>query len=141
MLALARERRSRLALARRARNLGMVVICDRFPQSQVLGFNDGPRLGGWRDDASPILRALAQRELTSYRAAASSPPDLVLKLHVAAEIAVRRKPEMTQEWIAERAEAIRGLRFPPATRVMDIDANQPLEQVLLQVKRAIWEHL
>lgn len=140
-LALARERRDRLVQARRARNLGMVVICDRFPQSQVLGFNDGPRLGGWREHSSPILRTLAQRELATYRATAWCPPDLVLKLYVAADVAARRKPEMAPEWIARRAEAIRGLRFPPATRVVDIDANQPLEQVLLQVKRAIWEHL
>jgi hypothetical protein len=141
MLALARERRSGLARAQRARNLGMVVICDRFPQNQVLGFNDSPRLGSWREHSSSILRALAQREQAAYRAAASCPPDLVLKLHVATDVAVERKPEMAREWIAQRAEAIRDLRFPPATRVVDIDANPSLDQVLLQVKQAIWDHL
>lgn len=140
-LALARERRDGMALGQRARNLGMVVICDRLPQTQVFGFNDGPRLGAWQEDSSPILRALARYELSTYRTAVGCPPDLVFRLQVASDVAARRKPEMAPEWIAQRAEAIRGLRFPRDTQVVDIDANQPLEQVLLQVKRTIWEHL
>ena len=141
MLALARERRGGLACAQQARNLGMVVICDRFPQTQVLGFNDSPRLGSWREHSSSILRTLAQREQDAYQAVASCPPDLVVKLHVATEIAVQRKPEMAREWVVQRAEAIRDLQFPPATRVVTIDANPPLDEVLLQVKRVIWDHL
>ena len=39
-LSIARERRARLRRARRARDLGMIVLSDRFPQSQQAGFND-----------------------------------------------------------------------------------------------------
>lgn len=140
-LVVARERRNRLAQARRARNLGMVVICDRFPQCQLLGFNDGPRLSGWQHHPSPILRTVANSEMATYRATEWSPPDLVLKLRVAPEVAAQRRPEMARESISRRIEAIESLRFPSATRIVDIDTNHPLEQVLLQVKRAIWECL
>jgi hypothetical protein len=36
---------------------------------------------------------------------------------------------------------IRALKYPPATRVVEVNADLPLEQVLLQVKRAIWASL
>ena len=45
-LALAVEKRSKMRRARRARNRGMLVLCDRYPQTKILGFNDGPLLAG-----------------------------------------------------------------------------------------------
>ena len=46
---LAWEKRAKLRRAVRARNRGMIVICDRFPQTQVMGYNDGPLLAPWRE--------------------------------------------------------------------------------------------
>jgi hypothetical protein len=34
---------------------------------------------------------------------------------------------------------VRRLRFPPTTRVVELDAEQPLPSVLLAAKRALWE--
>jgi thymidylate kinase len=136
-----REKRARLERARRARGRGRVVICDRYPQDQVMGFNDGPLLSSWLEHPSRILRVLALREAEAYRAAGTYPPDLVIRLVVAPEIAWRRKPERSLASLRERTEAIRALRFPPRTRVVEVDASQPLDRVLLEVKRAIWESL
>jgi hypothetical protein len=36
-------------------------------------------------------------------------------------------------------ELLRRLSYPATTRVVDVDANQPLRQVVLQVKRAVWD--
>lgn len=140
-LAVAREKLGRMAEARRARNLGMVVICDRFPQCQFPGFNDGPRLGDWLHHQSALLRAAAAWELAAYRSAERSPPDLVVKLHVKPEVAARRKDDMTHQDLSRRVGAVRDLRFPPEIRVVDVDATQSLEPVILDVKRAIWEAL
>src|SRR2546430_9930781 len=38
--------------SRRARNLGMVVVCDRFLQTQFTDFNDGPAFSHWLDEKS-----------------------------------------------------------------------------------------
>ena len=46
-LVLAFEKRRTLRRAWKGRNLGLVMICDRYPQYQVMGFNDGPLLGPW----------------------------------------------------------------------------------------------
>jgi thymidylate kinase len=106
-----------------------------------MGFNDGPLLSSWLEHPSRILRVLALREAEVYRAAGTYPPDLVIRLVVAPEIAWRRKPERSLASLRERTEAIRALRFPPRTRVVEVDASQPLDRVLLEVKHAIWESL
>ncbi len=140
-LALAYEKRQRLARAQQARDYGMIVICDRYPQSQFMGFNDGPRLSHWLQHRSPILRALADWEHAPYRAATLHAPDLVVKLHVTPEVAARRKPDMPREALPRRAQAVKSLGFPPMTQVVDIDSDQSLRQVLQHVKQAIWERI
>jgi hypothetical protein len=40
--------------------------------------------------------------------------------------------------LEKRAEAIRNLRFPSVTETVDVDADEPLEQVALRVRRCIW---
>jgi len=141
IVALTRERRSRVRRARRARNLGMVVICDRFPQTQLPGLNDGPWLGHWLRHGSAVRRAVARRELAAIRSAELHAPDLVVKLHVPLDTAQARRPNTPAEQLAQKAQQIRALRYPGAERTVDIDASQPLEGVLLDVKRAVWECL
>jgi thymidylate kinase len=93
-LVLALEKRRRLMQVWRARNRGLVVVCDRYPQNQIMGFADGPLLDRWQYARSPWLRMLARWEATPYAWAQAHAPDLVLKLRVTPGVAVRRKPEM-----------------------------------------------
>jgi thymidylate kinase len=138
ILSLTRERHKRFQRARRARNLGMVVVCDRFPQTQFPGLNDGPWLSHWLRHASPVRRAVARRELDAIQLAERHAPDLVVKLHVPLHIAQARRANTPIEQLSQKAQEIRALQFPGAGRTVDIDASQPLEQVLLDVKRALW---
>lgn len=139
ILALLRERRRRARAARRSKGLGMIVISDRYPQSQFPGGNDGPRLAPWLERGPWWVRATARRERTTFRQVDLSPPDLVVKLNVRPEIALQRKPETPVDQVRHGIDVIRGLRFPPTTRVVDVDAEQPLDHVVLQAKRAVWE--
>jgi hypothetical protein len=140
-LSIANEKRRRLRQAREARNQGQIVLCDRFPQCQIPGTTDGPLLDRWWGHSNRLLSALARWERSVYQTAEACPPDLVLKLHVTPAAASRRKPDMDPGYLAARAGVIRALRYPPGTKVVEIDADQPMIQVLLQVKRAIWETL
>jgi len=135
---LVRERRRRARESRRAKGLGMVVLSDRFPQSQFPGWNDGPRLSRWVDHRSWLRRAAARHEQAAYRLVDLSPPDLVLKLHVSAEVASRRKPETPAAQLKTGIEMVRQLRFPATTTVVDLDAERPLVTVVLEAKRALW---
>lgn len=47
----------------------------------------------------------------------TSPPDVVVKLHAVPHV------------------------YPPSTRVVDIDANQPVERVLSEVQHAVWHSI
>lgn len=132
-----RVRRKRVA---RARRRGLIVVCDRYPQSTTMNFNDGPLLSAWRDHSNALVRKLARWEFASYRPGTQTAPDLVLELIVSPEVSVARRPdEMTLETARAKTESIRSLTFPPATRVVELDADRPLEEVLLRARRAVWE--
>jgi hypothetical protein len=140
-LVLAREKAARLRTAERARQRGLVVLCDRYPQSTVRGFNDGPLLTPWLESPRPSLRRLARYELGVYESARALAPDLVIKLDVSPKVAVQRKPEMALEECARRRAAVAALEWGERCRLATIDAEQPLERVIAEVKRAIWAEL
>jgi hypothetical protein len=140
-LVIAREKGTNLREAWQARNQGLLVIADRYPQNQVMGLNDGPRLSRWLDDRRALLRSVARWEFSRYEEAARSPPDLVIRLRVRPEVAFDRKRDMSIEEIRRRVEVVEGLRYPARTEIVEIDANSPLQEVLLQVRRVIWKSL
>lgn len=131
------EKRRRLATMNRARRRGRIVVCDRFPQADILGYNDGPLLGHWLESANPLLRTLAKRELAFYRSFARFPPDLVIKLHVAPAVAARRKKIASLDLLERKADGIKRLRYPGAAAVLNVDADRPLESVVDEIKSAI----
>jgi len=139
VLTLTRERRRRATQVWRARGRAMIVLSDRLPQRQFVGLNDGPQLAQGLNGRPGLRRALARREEAAFRRAELTPPDLVVKLHVSTEVAWQRRPETPAELLRTGIQVVRELQFPPTTRVVDMDAEQPLAEVLLQVKRAIWE--
>ena len=113
-LALSLEKRGKLRRMVRARDRGMIVVCDRFPQTEIPGFNDGPLLAHWRGHPSGLCRALAAWEARPYvEAASSSTPDLVMKLAVTPIVALARRPEMSFDEVVRRVRAVHRLRYPP----------------------------
>jgi hypothetical protein len=140
-LVLALEKRGKLRAVFRARQRGAVVVCDRWPQNEIPGFNDGPLLGAWQQSPSRWRRALARWERVPYRWAEMHPPDLVVKLIASEDVALRRKPDMARAEVARRIEAVRALRFGRAARTLVVDADAPLADVLQRVESAVWEEL
>jgi hypothetical protein len=130
------EKRMKLAAARRGANRGLVVIADRYPQNEILSFNDGPLLARL-SRAPPWIRRF---EAPAYTLAHRLPPDLVIKLQVLPETVARREPEMDPTIIWERITALQRLEFPGA-RVVCVDAEQPLPDVIRVVKQEIWRLL
>jgi hypothetical protein len=133
---LAAEKRSKLLAARRGAERGLIVLADRYPQNEDLEYNDGPLLPrlSW---APQWLRNFESR---AYALARKLPPDLVIKLDVTPETAARREPDMDPAVTRARIGAVRKLTFPGA-RVMSVDAERPLADVLGVVKQAIWQLL
>lgn len=118
--------------AKRMSRTGSVVVCDRFPQLDVKGMNDGPHLHA--DDWC------ADMEMKHFAKVRNNDADLVFRLLVSPEVACARKPEHSSDMIRVKCENIGKISFGSA-KVIDINADQPYEQVLLQVKREIWKYL
>ncbi len=132
----AREKRTKLLAARRGASRGLVVITDRYPQNEIMGFNDGPLLTrlAW---APSWLRAWEAR---TYGLAERLPPDLVIKLVVSPETIARREPDMDTAVIEKRTGDLPRLAFSGAS-IIAIDAEQPLADVIRAVKQAVWRIL
>jgi thymidylate kinase len=138
---LAWEKRAKLKRAVRARNRGMVVVCDRYPQTQVTGYNDGPLLAPWLERESRFLKRLARWEYEQYECALACPPDLAIKLDVPSEVAISRKPEISVAESQRKRDALQRIHYGSTCQEVVIDSTQPLECVLLQVKNAVWKQL
>ncbi len=82
----------------------------------------------------------ARRELELYAQAAELGPDMVIKLRITPEAALARKPDHDLETIRRKCGIVDALDFPGAT-VIEVDAGQPLADVVLRAKREIWKQL
>lgn len=130
------EKRSKLLAAHRGAKRGLIVVADRYPQNEILDFNDGPLLA--RLGKVPLW--LRRFEVRAYALARRLPPDLVIKLRVTPETAAQREPDMDPAVIPERIDALQRLTFPGA-RVVSVDAEQPLAEVIRAVKAEFWRLL
>jgi len=140
-LVLSFEKRGKLRRMTKARNRSMVVICDRFPQIDVPGLNDGPLLDHWHEHRWRVCRALAALEARPYVEAAQAAPELVIKLVAAPDVAMQRRPEMRREGLNRRVQAVKELRFQPTTRVVELNADESLDAIALAAKRHVWAEL
>jgi hypothetical protein len=140
-LVLTAEKRSKMRAVVKARNRGMIVVCDRYPQAQVHGFNDGPLLAAWLESPSALRRRIARWELETYAQLARTAPDLVVKLDVTPETGMQRSPDSAPGEVERKREAVRVIDYGPACRTVEIDTLRPLPEVLLAVKQAVWAEL
>lgn len=136
-LTLALEKRGKLKYASRSRKMGLIVICDRYPQIAIQGFNDGPILYKYENSRSFLLRWLYRWEKRCYSTSQVVAPDLVVKLLVDPAVLHSRRPEMQLNVIMEKQAGIKCMRFPECTTMMEVDAGRPPEEVTVAVLNAI----
>ena len=138
----AREKNNNLRQMKKAKQKGVLVICDRYPQNQVMGFNDGPLLYHFRKNRNFLFRAFARIEGGVYEKAERTPPDILIKLIADAAIVEKRKPgETSIEKLEDKINGIRSLRMKDSCKVVTVDATMPLSEVLSTVKHEIWQIL
>lgn len=123
-----------LRLGKRLSKKNSVVICDRFPQKDIKGYFDGPKL---QSQKNTWFRRF---EMKQFNKLGATGVDVVFRLNISPEIASRRKPEHDYKMIEQKCMHLTSISFGHA-KVVDVDAAQSYEQVLLDVKRKIWENL
>ena len=133
-ISLARQKIRMLQLSKSMSRKGSVIMCDRYPQKDIIGMNDGPKLQGNRASKNAV------EEMGLFEQMAKLEPDVVFRLQVTPEVAVRRKPDHNLEAIRRKCRNINKISFRKA-EIIDIDAGRPQSELLLQVKSEIWKSL
>ena len=136
--------RYRLALKiRRQAVNGRLVICDRYPSTNV-GAMDSPRLKfqnekGWKGQ---LLNYLVEMEHHIYQQI--PPPDIVIQLTVPVEVAIKRNQQRQQQeaenYLVSR-HANRVIPLFTKSIVVELDSNQPKSQTSSFVRRFLWQVL
>lgn len=112
---------------------GGIMVVDRYPQLQFPGIADGPKV-------NVSYPRLQEKERAALQIAEEIQPDLVFKLMVPVEVSMQRRPEDSAEVLQRKYDILCSLEYPNS-RVVEVDATQPLDQELLFIKKKIWEQL
>lgn len=116
---------------------GIVVLTDRFPLKEFESMAmpmDGPRL---KEDRDNIGQFFSQKEAYYYNNIRL--PDKILVLQVVLDELRRRKADLDISLHREKAEIVNDII--ESEHITLIDANKPYDEVLLEVKRKIWNVL
>lgn len=134
---LAKEKKTKIKKQTKARNNGLIVLTDRYPQTLYAGCSDGPLLSKY--EGKGFMGKIASWEHRIYASASINPPDLTVKLIVPTEVAIERKPEMTAEEIETKKKIVMGLNLSNNTLV--VDTSRPFEETKAEIMEAIWRIL
>ena len=130
---LRRVRRYRRMMA--LRRQGLIIIADRYPQLVTHSVPDSSDMTVTAQ-GNRFVRWLAQREQSLFEWMTSYVPDLVIRLNVDLDTAFARKPDHRRESLARKISILPQVTYNGAP-IAEIDASQPLEQVLAAVKAAV----
>jgi thymidylate kinase len=134
----ARDRHREYRSARRVAGAGGIALCDRFPTGSI-SLMDSPRTTRVPGTSRrPLARWLVERESAYYREIL--PPDLLIVLRVSPEVAVQRRHDEEPDFVTKRAAEVFGQHWEGWNAVV-IDAEQPHDEVLAEVKAAVWAAL
>lgn len=140
---LAKERKKKIKKVSKFRNRGYLVLTDRFPQTQIIDYCDGPKYYLNEEKKNNIrTRLIAKYEKRCFVLANLVKPDAIIIFNVSSEIAYNRKPdEIKIESHKELMNKILQLDFGKYTNRYIVDANNTFEEVVHDCMDIIWENL
>lgn len=136
-ITLAYEKKRKFRKIVRARNSGMIVLLDRYPQLLEAGCSDGVMLNRYRASNNFLLQQMAAYEYNSYKLFEMNTPDLFIKLVVDCDIAVKRKPEMTPKEIETKKKIVLNMYNNVKSYVIDT-GKENKEKTFSLIMKYIW---
>lgn len=138
---LAHDRRILLTRAYASAANGAIVLSDRYP-SVERGAVDGAQLGHDQAPEGAVRRRLAALEARLYRDI--PPPDFVVYLTAPLEVALERNRERgksePESYLLSRHARSSSLEFERTT-VHPLATDRPLDEVVSELRRVIWDAL
>lgn len=124
---------------------GKIILLDRYPQIQFKGINDGPKIESkYKNSTSKFINKIypyfRKKEIKYLKRAVNIPPDIVVKLQLPVEESMRRKPDNDINKLRIKHQIINQLKFPKS-KVIEIDATQPLNQEISEISSHLNEFI
>lgn len=135
------EKNRKLRSSHRQAKRDVIVISDRYPQHNVIGFNDGPLLNKYLGSDFYPLKLFSKWESKIYSGEIYGSPDLVIKLVVPPDVSIARGQSESLEYLDRRIKAVNSICFSNFCKTVTIDASSPIDEVAINIRRHVWEHL
>tara|TARA_R110001592_G_scaffold29350_16_gene106716 strand:+ start:3409 stop:5667 length:2259 start_codon:yes stop_codon:yes gene_type:complete len=138
------DKKKKIKKALKLRKRGFLVVCDRWPQNQVSGINDGPLLSENINHPKWLFRNMARWEKRQFEILRETmTPDVVFRLIPSLDVAINRKPENKDiaEIIERKINLLKDLTIDQNKTLYDIDADKPFDAVMTDVRYSIWNHI
>ena len=120
---------------------GLLCIMDRYPQNFLPGMHDGSKVTRYlEEDNSFITRYFYKKEQNLLKMIKNYKYDVVIRIVVDGSEAFNRKPEEKLESLEYKAKTIKTIKYD-ALETINIDGSNTKEEVLLNIKKIIWERL
>lgn len=138
LLCLARDRRRTHKESRIAVGSGVIVLCDRYPDSRISDM-EGPRLANLWPSPGRWQARLLKFERECYQGFVR--PDVHIILRVSPDVARQRQPEDDPDSLRRRVEAVARACEQAPEDVHVVDADAPIERVHRELRRIVWDAL
>jgi thymidylate kinase len=140
LLCTARDRRRTYLRARRLIARGAVVLSDRYPHPRLASM-EAPLIPSRAEQEGVdgrLVQAMAVLEERYHRSIA--PPELLVVLRLDPELAVSRKHSERPESVRSRGAEVWNIDWS-ASGAHIVDASQPLDAVVRELKKLVWSAL
>jgi len=121
---------------------GGVSIVDRYHQLQLPDMNDGLKIKKFsRLLNNKYITYLEQKEYKLMKIVELLYPDIIFRLNISTEVSMQRKPEENTDYnyLKYKTESLKELSFENSL-IYEIDAEKSYDEVLIEIKRAIWNN-
>jgi thymidylate kinase len=140
LLCTARDRKRAFVRARRFTVGGGLVLCDRYPHPRLVSM-EAPlirRRAAEEGLDGRIVETMARTEERYHRSI--EPPELLVVLRLDPEVAVSRKHTERSESVRKRGAEVWNIDWR-ASDAHVVDAGQPADAVLRELRRLVWSVL
>ena len=123
------------------RNKGLLILCDRFPQSKYEKLLDGPRLSIDNNSNNFLKKWASNYEKKEFEKIFNSKIDLVIKLKVDENLSSSRG-KLPIDLAKKKTQAIENLIFPNCNKHYELNAiSNSSERIKIQTTNIIWKNI
>lgn len=122
---------------------GGVSLLDRWPQIEIAGQNDGPKIVKFEDHfaSKKYISKQIENEKKNLNIVTEIKPDLIFRLNISLDTCMSRKVEhIDRKGFERKLHELNQLNFQGA-KIVEVDAELPYNEEILFIKRVLWNYI